>query len=253
MSYLSVLQGANIIGGPSLRSRRGLAVLSNLPQTVWHLIGDNYTSGNWTSSVGSDIATVVSSPTKVASTTFKGRSSISVAGGSGFHIADGSVTGSTAVTYEIILDDYGSVNSQFILGKTDASIVQISNILYKSAATTRESALYNNAAAIYLGSAGFVVTNVDNKPVFYTIVIDVAAPSYKVYQNGVLVFTDTTTSGTLGTPGALRLGIGFRWNQSVASSPFTGKFLEIAKHNIALDDATVASRCAQFNSLKGYT
>jgi hypothetical protein len=226
-----------------------------------HLVVDDWdgSAATWTDQMGNTNATKQGTPTRALTPNFAGRYVFSAPTGACFTVANDEITStSTTRSYEIIVDTWpaGAPGGMFVASRTNGTNSQLFNVLFRSNATVAESALYNAAIAVYLGNAGAAYTNTDSKAVAWTVTMDIAAPRYTLYRNGVQVFQDTTTSGTLTTAVSNQsLGLGCRWNQSAVSGgplAFQGRILEYLRHNVELDAATVASRLTQFNAQKGY-
>ncbi len=220
------------------------------------LVADDWdgSSATWTDRNATNNGTKRGTPVKGVSTVFPGRSSISFAGAAScFTVPNDQYTGATLRTYEFILDDYGTGNNaKYLSARHEGSFVQLVNPFYKNNSTSMESSVYiSGAGGIYLGQSG-AFANTEGLPVAITLVIDMTAPSWTLYRNGVQVFQDLTSSGSLSTTGAQALGVGCRWNQSAADSSFGGKLLEFVRHDSALSAGVVLSRLTQFNALKGY-
>jgi hypothetical protein len=180
--------------------------------------------------------------------------------GACFTIANDEITStSTTRSYEIIVDNWpaGAPGGMHLASRTNGTNSQLVNLIFRSNATVVESAVYNAAVAVYLGTGGAAYTNTDNKAVAWTITMDMSAPRYTVYRNGTQIAQDTTASGTLTTAVTNQaLGLGCRWNQSAVqggpNSFMGGRILEFVRHNVELNSTQVANRLTQFNALKGY-
>ncbi len=220
-----------------------------------HLVADDYVAAaaTWTARVGGN-ATKADTIVKAASATFTNRSSVDTTNGC-FLTASGTdnITSTSTKTYEVVVDNYGSTGSEYILCRRDGSNAQIANWIYKNTGTTSiESIIYNAAVAGYLGASPIITADFSNKPVLFTLTIDVAATTMILYANGVAVNTDTSASGVLNSNVAVGLGIGCRNTAGAREGAFTGKIMEVLRHNSVLSATTIAARAAQFNALKGY-
>jgi hypothetical protein len=229
--------------------------MPRLSTTTLHLIADDWQGGSWPwtdrSGCGNN-AVVRGSPTKARSAAFRGRKAIATPASAGFTAAGDVVSATTKRTYEVLIDDWGTGTNQEILQRVDGSATQRFQVVFKNSATQWGSVLFNTAAGIYLGGSGSVVATT-SRPAILHVVLDVPAGTLVLYTNGVATFTDSTVSGTLGAPGALSLGIGGTFDQTTfTTTPFTGTFLEILRHEEALAASAIAARCQQFNLLKGY-
>lgn len=221
------------------------------------LVADDWdgSGATWTARAGSDNGTKRGSPTLDYTPNFAGRKSLNTAPtGACMTITGDAITASTTRTYEIIVDDWGSSVTKQLLARTDGSFVNLANWIYKSSETVLESAIYTNGAGgVWFGTAGTVYTNSANKPVAWTVTMDLSAPRLTVYYNGSQIYQDTTTSGSFGTATNLAVGLGCRWNQSSAETDnFRGKILEFVRHGVELPSGVVSSRLTTFNALKGY-
>lgn len=221
------------------------------------LVADDWdgSGATWTARAGSDNGTKRGSPTLDWTPNFAGRKSLNTAPtGACMTITGDAITASTTRTYEVIVDDWGSSVTKQLLARTDESFVSLANWIYKSSETVVESAIYTSGAGgVWLGTAGTTYTNSANKPIAWTVTMDLSAPRLTVYRNGTQIFQDTTSSGSFGTATGLAVGLGCRWNQSSAGTDnFRGKILEFVRHGVELPSGDVASRLTQFNSLKGY-
>lgn len=221
------------------------------------LVADDWdgSGATWTARAGSDNGTKRGSPTLDWTPNFAGRKSLNTAPtGACMTITGDAITASTTRTYEVIVDDWGSSTTKQLLARTDGSFVSLANWIYKSSETVVESAIYTSGAGgVWLGTAGTTYTNSANKPIAWTVTMDLSAPRLTVYRNGTQIFQDTTSSGSFGTATNLAVGLGCRWNQSSAGTDnFRGKILEFVRHGVELPSGDVASRLTQFNSLKGY-
>jgi hypothetical protein len=227
-----------------------------------HLVIDDWdgSGATWTDRMAHTDGTKQGSPTRALTPNFMGRYAATVPTGACFTIANDEITStSTTRTYEILVDNWpaGAPGGMYLAARTNGTNSQLYNLLFRSNATVVESAVYNAAIAVYLGSAGSAYTNTDSKAVAWTITMDMSAPRYTLYRNGTQVFQDTTASGTLTTAVTNQsLGLGCRWNQSAVQggpqSFMGGRILEFLRHDVELSAATVASRLTQFNALKGY-
>lgn len=241
----------------------GLQPLPDLATTDLHLVADDWSgSGNWASRVGGFTANVTGAPAKIVSTQFPGRFEIgSFTGTAAFRLpanAAHTIQNADAITYEWIVKTPTAVTLQKVPGGyVSAANTQIFNMAFvQNLSGNIESAVYNSAIAIYLGTAGvFGVWQMTAKHNLLTLVIDTASPRYEVYINGASVFTDTTTAGTL-VPTNTDFGVGGRWSAVAAAflDPWDegATIMEVVRHREALDDSTVASRAAAFNAAKGY-
>ncbi len=237
--------------------RSVLSTFDVLPSTSLHLIADSWDGGaTWyDESLAGNHATTVGVPVLAASAQFYNRKSISGGGGAGFHAPGDDFSATTERTYELVIDNFGAGTGEFILSRRDAGSTQIANWLYKNFATTREAAVYNSAgSAAWIGSDTYLGQNLNSLPLIVHIVIDAVARTIKVYENGVMISQITNPlSGSLATPTGLSLGIFGRWTPSGWSgSQFSGKILELLRHEVALDQATITARVVEFNRLKGY-
>lgn len=247
--------------GPVNGGFKSLAPLESRGSTDLHLVADDYTSGNWASRFGGYTATLTGAVTKQLTGQFPGRAELT-----GFTVSNAfkiaaaaahTVQTNDTITYEwIVKTPTAFTASKAIGGYLSAGTTQIFNIgFYNSGTGNLESAVYNTAVAIYLGSTAGAAWNPTGKYNLFTLVMDIAAPRYEVYINGTSVFEDTSTTGTL-SPTNTDFGIGARW--SVAASAFQspwdegGTIVEVMRHREALADATVSARAAAFNAAKGY-
>lgn len=241
----------------------GMPVLAATGTSDLHLVADDWSgSGNWASRLGGYTATVTGAPTRSATTQFPGRYEI---GGftttAAFRLpanAAHTVQTNDTITYEWIIKTPSSFSTlQTFGGYVSTGASQIFNIGYiSSAGGNLESAVYNSAVAVYLGTAGIAgAWQMGAKYNLFSLVMDIAAPRYEVYINGASVFTDTTTAGSL-SPTNTDFGIGARWSAPAAGfqNPLSlgATVMEVMRHREAFSDATVAARAATFNTLKGY-
>lgn len=241
----------------------GMPVLAATGTSDLHLVADDWSgSGNWASRLGGYTATVTGAPARSATTQFPGRYEI---GGftttAAFRLpanAAHTVQTNDTITYEWIVKTPSAFTSlKTIGGYVSTGASQIFNMGYiMSAGGNLESAVYNSAIAVYLGTAAIAgAWQMGSKYNLFSLVMDVAAPRYEIYINGTSMYTDTTTSGVL-VPTNTDFGIGARhgpvvgafgdaWNEGAT-------IMEIMRHREAFSDATVAARAATFNTLKGY-
>jgi hypothetical protein len=227
-----------------------------------HLVVDDWdgSGATWTDEMGNTNATKQGTPTRALTPNFAGRYAATVPTGACFTIANDEITStSTTRSYEIIVDNWpaGAPGGMHLASRTNGTNSQLVNLIFRSNATVVESAVYNAAVAVYLGTGGAAYTNTDNKAVAWTITMDMSAPRYTVYRNGTQIAQDTTASGTLTTAVTNQaLGLGCRWNQSAVqggpNSFMGGRILEFVRHNVELNSTQVANRLTQFNALKGY-
>lgn len=249
--------------GPVNGGIKQLAPLPSLGTTDLHLVADDWSgTGNWSSRFGGYTATVTGSPTKIVSTQFPGRFEIgSLTTTAAFYLAAAAahtVQTNDTITYEWIVKTPTAVTTtKAVGGYLSVGTTQIFNIGYiNSVGGNMESAVYDNAAAIYLGSSVAGAWQMTGKHNLFTVVMDIAAPRYEVYINGASVFEDTTTSGGTLSPTNTNFGIGARYHgpsgtfQNAMDEGAT--ILEVMRHREALSDSVVASRAAAFNALKGY-
>ncbi len=235
-----------------------MATLDAIPGvTSLHLIADLWDGGAvWEDQSGNgNDAVRVGTPTIDDSQQFYQRLAIAAAVGSGFHAPGDDFDATTQRTYEVLVDDYGAGTQEFLIGRVDAGVTQVANWLYKNFATTIESAVSDaTAASRWIGSDTYVTTSIQGLPVMLHVVIDAVARTIKVYRNGTLLSqSNNPLFGSLATPTGLALGIFGRWNQSAFNvQQFTGTIMELARHEVAMDQATITARAAEFNRLKGY-
>jgi hypothetical protein len=233
-----------------------LRIMPRLSTTTLHLIADDWQGGSWPwtdrSGCGNN-AVVRGSPTKARSAAFRGRKAIATPASAGFTAAGDIISATTKRTYEVLIDEWGTGTSQEVLQRVDGSATQRMQVVFKNNQTQWGSVLFNTAAGIYLGGSGTPPGLVSSRAAILHVVLDVPSGTMVQYTNGVASFTDTSVSGTLGAPGALSLGIGGTFDQTTfTTTPFTGTFLEILRHEEALSASAIAARCQQFNLLKGY-
>lgn len=218
-------------------------------------------SGNWSARVGGWTATVTGAPTKQATSQFPGRSEIAgCTTTNAFRIAANAahtVQLTDSISYEWVIKTPSAVTTlKSVGGYIAAGTAQIFNPGYiNSVGGNIESAVYNSAIAIYLGSTAASAWKMPLKYNIFHLVMDVAAPRYEVYVNGVSVFEDTSTSGTM-VPTNSDFGICARWNSPSATfqNAMTegATTVEITRYRQAWSDADVAARAATFNAVKGY-
>lgn len=234
------------------RSTNNLLPLADLTSTEWHFVADTYAgSGNWPSRVGAAVAQLSGSVSRVASSRFSNRYAIDHSAGGGFLLASGEeLASNTLRTYEIVVDNYVSPNSRYLLAGGLAGGSARNIWWQRNSSTTFTSSVSDNAVGNYFDIPAVSMTNLDSKPVLITITIN-AATELKIYLNGTSIATDSTTAGTLLlTIGAL--GLGGLNDTGTFSAAFGGSVLEYARHNEVLSASVIAQRAAQFNILKGY-
>lgn len=262
---LLAVSGSSCVGKAGHGCRGGapataLAVLPDVASTDLHLVADDYTSGNWASRVGGYTATLTGTVTKGFTSQFPGRAELTGFTSSNYFViasaAAHTIQSNETTTYELIVKTpatFVSVGTPWGYFSTGAT--QIFNAGYlNNSSGDGESAVYDSlATSRYLGSTFSAGYQMSAKYNLITLVMNVAAPRWEFYINGSTVFTDTTTTATL-APTTSALGIGGRWNNnsSAMQAPWEGAIVEVMRHREAFDDATVASRAAQFNALKGY-
>lgn len=254
--------------GPDLLPRTwrsGLAVLTNLGTADLHLVADDYTSGDWASRLGGFTATLVgSAPTKnpASGSTLPGRSELTgftttncfTLAADAAHTMDGAST----ITYECVVKapasgggvvciGYGGGttpnNQGFVLGGNFTSL------------TGNMRVFSTTTGGTYLGDPALASTwTAVSRYHMMTVVVNIAAPSFIIYQNGTAIGTYTTPSGSLlTTPHGLGIGV-FLDTGGGKSSAWgnSGAIVEIMRHRVAMDASTVAARCAAFNLVRGY-
>ena len=247
--------------GVSRSAGGGLTPLPVTGTTDLHLVADDWSgSGNWASRYGGYTATVTGTPTKGSSAQFPGRSEVTgITTANYFKIAAAAahtVQLTDTITYELIVKTPTTwTASATPFGYFSTGATQILNAAYlNNSSGDGESAVYDSlATSRYLGSTFVAGYQMSAKYNLITLVMDIAAPRWEFYINGVSIFTDTATTATL-LPTNTPLGIGGRWNQNsgVMQAPWEGAIVEVMRHREAFSDATVAARAATFNTLKGY-
>ena len=214
-------------------------------------------SATWTARTG-DNATKRATPTADWTANFAGRKYVQFAtnsSGACFTIPnDEFSTGAEKRSYEILVDLWPDANSKYLIARTNGGHTQLFNILYKNSEISFASTIYTTGAAgVWLGTEASAYTDTENKPIAWTITMDLAVPRLTVYRNGTQIYQDTTSSGSLTTASGQAVGLGCRWNQSSASTEILdGRVLEFVRHTVELDSSTVSSRLTRFNAVKGY-
>lgn len=250
-----------------------LAVLPALGTTDIHLVGDDYVPGQlWNSRVGAKVAGAYGplGDTPLARNSgLPGRRELYNFYNNGTNTSamyletDGShvLVASDQITYEQIVrvpNTYVVENYSIGLctgGAGNPPSTQIVNVASAIDATGGIASLCtNNAAGIYSGSLAGSIAPAGQYALF-TTVINNAAGTWKFFLNGTLTAVQSgSVTGTLQALAPGRLGIGGRWDQ--ANSNFTlywgGSIVEVMRHREALSDATVATRAAPFNLVRGY-
>lgn len=234
--------------------RTTMARMEDLPSTTLHLEAENFNGTTWIDSSGNGNDAVKSgSPLQIDSPVFYGRKTVNGNGGA-FHAPGDDFNASTERTYEIVIDDYGSGTGQYIIARHDGSALQVANWLYKSTAIQLEAAVYPNPVGVptWMGSNSYSSPNVQSQPVVFHVVVDGPNRVMKLYQNGVLTTQNSNPlSGVLATPTGLSLGIFSRWNGgSFPAERFSGKIMEVLRHEVLMDQATITARIAEFMRLK---
>jgi hypothetical protein len=251
---LLAISGGAQGGRPGLVSNRSgardntLAVLTSVASTSLHLVADDWTgSGTWTDRSGSGNHASVAYGTPVKSTGANlgpyGRSRILLSTG-GFSAPEITWSGTTKRTYEFVYENWDTTVNVLQMGTAAA------NRFYFQTAPAPPGGISlglidTTNAAIYLGaiSAVSLANTTTNIARMFAVTVDVAAPSLKLYHNGVLIYTDTTTAGAW-TPSALAFVIG---KVGCGSG-----IVEIMRHEDVLDASTIAARAAAFNLVRGY-
>lgn len=246
--------------------RTTLPTLELLESTSLHLIADNWNGGaTWYDESGSgNHATRVGTPVKAASDQFYGRYSIARdAVSEGFYAPGDTINGSTERTYELVLDDYGVEAAEFIIGRVSDTTTQHSFFLYKNTNDTVLSAIWPSDGFgsgfdhIHMGGGYDEPFTVFALPVMFHVVIDVPNQTIQVWRNGVqMVQASDPLQGALGTLANPKLGILGKFNTATntfdAGEGFSGKLLEVARHEEIFTPTMIAARVEQFNRLKGY-
>lgn len=231
--------------------------MSDRASTSLHLEADYYDGGAiWFDSSGSgNDAVRVGAPTVETSPVFYGRKTVRGGSGKGFHAPNDDFNASTVRTYEVLIDDYGTGTSQFILGRIDGGATQAANWMYKNFANTTEASVFDSTATNpWIGSNSYSFGTHDNLPVMLHVVIDAPNRTIDFYRNGTkLTQNNNFLFGSLATPTGLSLGILGRWNGSALSGPFTGTIMEVLRHEEKFDQDLITSRVAEFKRLMGYT
>lgn len=232
--------------------------MEDLPSTSLHLEADYYDGGaTWLDSSGSgNHAVAVGTPAIEASPVFDERMTMRANASSGFHAPGDDVDALTERTYELVVDDFSNTTSgEPLLARNDGSLNQIAYWLWKNNATQLEADVYDSThTQPWMGSTAIPIANTQGLPVIFHIVVDAPNRTVKVYRNAVLlVNSNNYLFGSLATPTGLHLGIFRRYTQSgFATEYFHGTIMEVLRHEVAMDAATITARASEFNRLKGY-
>lgn len=251
--------------------RTALATLERLPSTSLHLIADNWDGGaTWydESDAGNN-ATRVGTPVRALSDQFYQRYSISAPAGAGFYAAGDVLDSLTERTYEIVIDDFGVSNVGHILGRVTNTGSQHVFWLYKNSNTGLVSAVWPSDGFgsgfdhLYMGGGYFEndggiagTTPHWSFPLIFHVVVDAPNRTIDIWRNGVqLLQASDPLVGSLGTLATPKLGIFGRYNttdNTFDSDQFTGKILEVARHEELFTEEMIVARAAEFNRLRGF-
>lgn len=217
-------------------------------------------TGDWGAASGGWTAVKQGSPTRSETSQFSGHYQANTAGAGWFRVANDAahVVGPTGALTYVIRMNPGALNvtGGFFFGY-DASVYGLSNLLVFNQNYSHDVAAKLTqilGAGDYL-SAGQTNSQHANSYVELVVTIDMAAPRVRVYANGRLLDTDTTSSGAYGAYTTAPLGIG-----GIAYSDTGGysggadgqSIMEVSRYRREFSQDEVAQRAAEFCALKGY-
>lgn len=243
-----------------------LPFLELLESTTLHLVGNDYVEGasTWIDRSLNNDATAVGAAniTTSYSAHFLGRQAVKGAASSGFYAGGDVLTGSTERTYELVIEDFGPQAAEMVIGRLSDGATQHSFWFYKNSNSVHLSAVWPSDGFgtgfdhIHMGG-GYLTDALWSLPIIVHLVVDAPGQTIDLWINGEQVSQTTNPlQGSLGTLATPNLGILGKFNTTSntfdSGEYFTGKLLELARHEELFTPAMIAARVERFNELKGY-